>query len=75
MSVDAKIRRLTVTAWAFHNGYEAHKASWFDEEGVEAWEWTDPQGGELGGEIGPWDEMPVMPDHVFAVLDRDCAWK
>jgi hypothetical protein len=65
---------LTVLAWAFHQGYEAEQTSWFDEEGVEGWEWTGPDGLNLGGQIGAWDEPPTMPDGLFKALSVNCPW-
>ncbi|GBU19692.1 MULTISPECIES: hypothetical protein [unclassified Methylobacterium] len=71
---DTPWRRAVVTAWAFAQGYTASAASWYEEEGVEAWEWRDPDGNEVGGETGGHDQMPAMPDELFAQLNALCRW-
>ena len=45
-------------------GYVAERRSLFDEEGVEGWEWYDPQGESLGTVVGVWDEPPPLPEIV-----------
>lgn len=71
---DTPWRRAVVTAWAFAQGYTASAASRYDEEGVEAWEWRDPDGNEVRGETGGHDQMPAMPDELFAQLNARCRW-
>ncbi len=72
---DTPLRRAIVTAWALHEGYTVTAASWYDEEGVEAWEWEDPEGREVGGEFGDHSDLPSMPDELFERLNRECHWQ
>ncbi len=37
---------LYLMVWALTNGWDAKKASLYDEEGVDGWRWTDPRGKE-----------------------------
>lgn len=43
------------------------KVSLYDEEGVEGWCWTEPNGREHT-EIGDWNELPPWPDSARAAL-------
>lgn len=42
-------------------GWEVSKVSLYDEEGIEGWRWTAPDGKEYC-EVGSWDEPPPLPD-------------
>jgi hypothetical protein len=72
---DTPLRRAIVTAWALHKGYTVDSTQWWPEcEGIEAWEWTGPNGEELGDAAGDWAEMPAMPDDLFSKLNTECRW-
>jgi hypothetical protein len=43
-------------------GWKAERASLYDEEGVEGWRWTDPQGDNDYTVMGHWDEPAPPPD-------------
>ncbi|SDM68914.1 hypothetical protein SAMN05216360_103117 [Methylobacterium phyllostachyos] len=73
---DTPLRRAIVTAWALHEGYTVEAATWWpEEEGIEAWDWTDPNGKELGGEMGDHRDLPTMPDELFRRLNGECRWQ
>lgn len=44
------------------------KVSLYDEEGVEGWRWTAPDGTEWT-EMGDWNEEPPMPPFARDALD------
>lgn len=48
-------------------GVEPH--SFYDEEGVEGWTWTDPDGVEHN-ELGDWGQTPPWPESARAALGR-----
>lgn len=72
---DTHERRAALVAWALLNGYAVERASLYDEEGVEGWRWTAPDGEELGSEIGDHEEVPAMPDGLFDRLNEACGWR
>lgn len=53
---------------ALLEGWTVERVSLYDEEGVEGWRWTSPEGYE-SSEVGSWDELPAIPDEVFLRLD------
>ena len=59
----ARIAALTISGWDFG------KTSLYDEEGVEGWEWTGPEGEECGA-TGCWHELPVMPEELECIADQ-----
>ena len=44
-------------------GWTVEKASLYDEEGVDGWMWTSPNGQEFC-EMGDWDKEPPIPEHL-----------
>ena len=52
---------LVIQGWTFE------KATLYDEEGVEGWRWTEPNGTEHY-EIGDWSELPTWPDSAKQAL-------
>lgn len=55
-----------VAALALH-GWEVHRASLYDEEGVEGWCWTDHAGHEYH-DVGDWTEAPPWPESARIAL-------
>jgi hypothetical protein len=49
-------------------GWEVERVSLYDEDGVEGWKWTAPDGREFY-EIGSWDEPPPWPDEAQRHLE------
>lgn len=45
------------------SGWTVEKTSLYDEEDVEGWKWTAPNGEEFSV-VGSWDEPPPMPEHI-----------
>lgn len=74
---DTPLRRAIVTAWALHHGYTVEATTWWPEcEGIEAWDWTGPDGKELGSETGDHSyALPTMPDELFEKLNQECRWR
>lgn len=73
---DTPLRRAIVTAWALREGYTVEGTTWWpEEEGIEAWAWTDPSGNDAGEEAGDWSHLPDMPDALFARLNVECRWR
>lgn len=54
---------LTVYDW------EVDKVSLYDEEGIEGWTWTEPNGTEHT-EMGDWDELPPWPDSAREAIAK-----
>lgn len=44
-------------------------ASFYDEEGVEGWKWTHPDGREWT-EVGAWDEMPALHPLLAELMEE-----
>lgn len=42
-------------------GWEVERLSFYDEEGLEGWRWTSPDG-EVYWTLGDWSEPPVPPE-------------
>lgn len=61
VEIKQQFKALTVYGW------EVEKASLYDEEGVEGWRWTEPNGTEHY-EIGDWNELPTWPDSAEQAL-------
>lgn len=49
----------SIAALAQLKGWEAEQTSLYDEEGVEGWRWTSPDGRHEYSVIGLWDSGPV----------------
>lgn len=49
-------------------GWSVDKVSMYDEEGVEGWRWTDPQGHEYC-EAGDWNDLPPLPEAARRALN------
>jgi hypothetical protein len=47
-------------------GWAIERRSFYDEEGVEGWEFTSPAGKEFS-EIGDWNDEPPWPDELLAI--------
>ena len=47
--------------------WDVEQASLYDEEGVEGWTWTSPDGTEYS-EVGSHDEPPPIPDQALKFL-------
>ena len=52
---------------ALELGWTVDNVSLYDEEGVEGWKWTSPDGAEYY-EVGDWDAEPTVPDEVSSLL-------
>lgn len=52
---------------ALLKGWSVEPVSLYDEEGVEGWRWTSPEGYEYST-VGDWSDDPSIPDEVFARL-------
>lgn len=63
MDLPDALRRLVLPGW------EVCRASLYDEEGIEGWRWTDPDGNEYY-EVGDWSEPPTWPDAGLAILAK-----
>jgi len=57
----SRIAELEEICRAFMDGWEVEKRSLYDEEGVEGWAWTSPDGLGEFTVIGGWDELPPWP--------------
>jgi hypothetical protein len=55
--------------YALKNGWEVDQVSLYDEEGVEGWCWTSPDGNEYY-EVGDWYSTPEVPEEVFSLLAK-----
>lgn len=53
---------------ALVEGWSLERVALYDEEGVEGWQWTSPEGYEYN-EVGSWTEFPAIPQEVFLRLD------
>ena len=49
-------------------GWTVEKRSIYDEEGIEAWIWTEPNGTEHFDISANWDELPDWPESARAAL-------
>lgn len=50
-------------------GWEVDKIAMYDEEGVEGWIWTEPDGTEHV-EMGDWNELPTWPESARQSLAK-----
>lgn len=55
---------------ALELGWEVEPASLFDEEGVEGWAWTSPEGYEESV-VGEWNETPPLPMSLYLELTEE----
>jgi len=55
--------------YALQNGWDVDKVSLYDEEGVEGWCWTSPDGNEYYV-VGDWNDTPEAPEEVFSLLAK-----
>jgi hypothetical protein len=60
---EAVAHQRSCSALALALGWTVERKSLYDEEGVEGWCWTSPQGVEHDV-IGGWNEPPPLPDGV-----------
>lgn len=51
-------------------GWEAEPTSLFDEEGVEGWTWTSPDGYEESV-VGEWNQTPPLPMPLYLELIKE----
>ncbi len=51
-------------------GWEVEPASLFDEEGVEGWTWTSPDGYEESV-VREWNETPPLPMSLYLELTKE----
>lgn len=66
---DASDRHQQLTALLLF-GWEVNKRSIYDEEGIEAWVWTEPDGTEHFDISANWDELPDWPDSARAAFAK-----
>jgi hypothetical protein len=52
---------------ALELGWDVDRVSLYDEEGVEGWCWTSPDGNEYYV-VGDWNYTPEVPEEVFSLL-------
>ena len=50
-------------------GWDVARVSLYDEEGVEGWRWTEPDGTEHA-ETGAWDEWPPWPETARSAIAK-----
>lgn len=55
-------------------GWTVEKLSMYDEEGVEGWMWTEPNGTEHT-EMGDWSELPTWPQSAREAVAKAGTWK
>lgn len=55
--------------YALENGWEVDTVSLYDEEGVEGWRWTSPDGVEYY-EVGDWNDTPTAPEEIFSLMAK-----
>jgi hypothetical protein len=48
-------------------GWAVCRVSLYDEEGVDGWQWTEPDGTDHA-EMGDWDDPPPWPDSARKAL-------
>ncbi len=61
---------LDLMLWALTHTWTVEQVSLYDEEGVEGWRWTAPNGDEFDV-IGDWSERPTIDDATRAAITRD----
>jgi hypothetical protein len=57
------LRRVQAAQDLLANGWTVQKVSMYDEEGVEGWQWTAPDGREENV-IGDWEGAPPVPPEI-----------
>lgn len=50
-------------------GWTVDRVSLFDEEGVDGWRWTEPDGTEHV-ELGDWNDPPPWPESARLALQK-----
>ena len=65
---EAPIRHQQMLALTIY-GWEVEKVSLYDEEGIEGWRWTEPNGTEHT-ETGDWSDLPPWPDSARKAIAK-----
>jgi hypothetical protein len=65
--VEAPETDAQLAKWALDNGWDAERTLLYDEEGVEGWRWTSPDGQEFSC-IGDWSEPGVDNEDLRSAI-------